>query len=241
MKTLIVAVLATLVLVPCAPARADDGALMPFVAEYAVHYGSMTVGKARTELRRAPMQGRWTIETVSNARGLAKLLVGSTVVQRSDFSLDGMGVRPIHYSLDDGTSETSDDIVLDFDWLAGRVRGVAEDEPVDVPAEPGLQDAGSIQAQLLWHLLAGTPPGDIAMIEKDYVKRYRCTLLRRERLATAIGNLETVVYRSAREGSRKETIYWYAPSLGFAMVRMENRRDGKVGFNLHIRRYDQNG
>jgi hypothetical protein len=77
------------------------------------------------------------------------------------------------------------------------------------------------------------------MIEKDRVKRYQYTLLRRERLKTAIGELDTVVYRSARSGSGRETLFWYAPALGYALVRAEQHRDGKRAFRTTIRRYQQ--
>ena len=76
------------------------------------------------------------------------------------------------------------------------------------------------------------------MIEKDKVKYYRYTFLRRERIATAIGELETVVYRSARDGSTRETITWHAPKLGFAAVQAEQRSDGKRGFQTAIRRFE---
>ena len=64
-------------------------------------------------------------------------------------------------------------------------------------------------------------------------------LLRRERLKTAIGELDTVVYRSARSGSGRETLFWYAPTLGYALVRAEQHRDGKRAFRTTIRRYQQ--
>jgi hypothetical protein len=46
-----------------------------------------------------------------------------------------------------------------------------------------------------------------------------------------------VVYRSTREGSSRETLFWYAPALGFTMVQAEQRRDGKRAFQTYIRSY----
>lgn len=233
-----IAVSLALVLAHAAPAPAAADALEPFVAEYEVRYGSLTVGSSRTELRRAPEAGQWNIETLSDASGLARLVASGTLSQRSTFELDGAGLRPLLYRFDDGTRRTGRDVALEFDWRAGRVRGTAEDEPVDLPGEPGLQDGGSIQAFVQLCLRAGREPGLVAMIEKDYVKHYRYTLLRREQLKTALGTLDTVVYSSTREGSTRETIFWYAPALGWAMVQAEQRRDGKRGFQTYIRRYE---
>jgi len=239
MKAFILATQAALSLLLATPARADDGALGPFVAEYDVRYGSMSVGSSRTELRRGPEAGRWHIESLSEASGLARLVASGTLSQRSTFELDGDGLRPLSYRFDDGTRRTGRDVTLDFDWRGARVRGTAEDEAVDLPAPAGLQDAASIQALVMLRLRAGAEPGLVAMIEKDYVKQYRYTLLRRERLKTALGTFDTVVYRSARENSSRETIFWYAPSLGYAMIQAEQRRDGKRAFQTYIRRYEK--
>lgn len=228
--------LAAIVLALAAPVRADDLALEPFVAAYDVRYGSMSVGSSSTELRRAAL-GRWEWVSRSEASGLARLVASGTLSQHSVFELGAAGVRPLSYRFDDGTHRTGRDVSLDFDWREARVRGTAENEAVDLPAGPGLQDAASIQALVMLQLKSGAEPGLVAMIEKDYVKQYRYTLLRRERLKTAIGTLDTVVYRSSREGSSRETIFWYAPSLGYAMVQAEQRRDGKRAFQTYIRSY----
>jgi hypothetical protein len=93
-----------------------------------------------------------------------------------------------------------------------------------------------MQALVLARLRTGQEPGTVAMVEKDKVKYYRYTLLRRETLKTAIGDVETVVYRAARDGSDRETITWYAPKLGFAAVQAQQLTDGKRGFQTYIRR-----
>ncbi|MGQ0428326.1 MAG: DUF3108 domain-containing protein [Gammaproteobacteria bacterium] len=241
MRFWVAALLASALAAQTAASQDGDAGLAPYVAVYDVRYKSMGVGTSRTELRRAPQPGRWIIETRSDASGLAKLIASGTILQRSIFDFDGGTTRPLSFLLDDGTAATGDDVALEFDWRAGRVRGTAENESVDVPAEPGLQDVGSIQALVQARLRAGAEPGAISMIEKDYVKRYRYTLLRRERLRTAIGELDTVVYRSSREGSKRETIFWYAPQLGYAMVYAEQRRDGRRALQTSIRRFERGG
>ncbi|HEX2363430.1 MAG TPA: DUF3108 domain-containing protein, partial [Bradyrhizobium sp.] len=153
------------------------------------------------------------------------------------FQLDGIGLRPLSYQFDDGTTRSARDVMLKFDWGAGRVTGLAEGSPVDVAVEPGLQDAASHQAMVQMLLGSGAEPGTIPTIEKDHIKYYRFTLLRRERLATTLGVLDTVVFRSSRDGSTRENIFWYAPELDYLMVQGEQRRDGKRLFQMYIRNY----
>jgi Protein of unknown function (DUF3108) len=239
MKSMASALVALVAMLRPLTGGAADAALAPFVAEYDVRYGSMAVGTSRTELTRSAPEGRWVIESRSTASGFARMIAGGTLVQRSTFEASAEGLKPISYSFDDGTKRTGRDVQLEFDWGTKRVHGTAEDEPVDLAASEGLQDAASMQALVLARLRSGAEPGSIPMIEKDRIKVYRYTLLRRERLTTAVGELDTVVYRSAREGSDRETISWFAPELGYAVVQAEQRINGKRrGFQTLIRSYE---
>ncbi len=241
MKALALVTLAAMLSLASAAPRAADGGLTPFIAEYEVRYGNLTVGTSRTELARGAEERSWIIESQSNARGFARIIASGTLTQRSRFDADASGLRPLSYRFDDGTKRTGHDVTLEFDWRSGRVTGVAEDEPVSIAVEPGLQDAASIQALVTFRLRAGVDPGTIPMIEKDRIKRYRYTLVRRERLKTAIGEYDTVVYRSTRDGSNRETLSWYAPALGYALLRAEQHRDGERTFQTQIRSYQSGG
>lgn len=224
-----------LMLLTTVPAAAADAGLAPFVADYDVKYGHLSVGSSRTALSRDG--AGWVMETSTNAWGLYRIVHGGTIRQHSRFELEAGGTRPASYRFDDGTDDTDHDVSLEFDWPANRVRGIAEDKRVDIAAVAGLQDSASMQALVVARLRAGLDPGTIAMIEKDKVKYFRYTFLRRETLKTAIGDVETVVYRSARDGSSRETITWHAPKLGFAAVQAQQVIAGKLGFQTYIRRY----
>ncbi len=237
MKLGMILILAAITAVNADSAAAEEMPLAPFVAEYDVKYGNFSVGTSRTELRRSSNPGAWQIESRTKARGLARLIAGGTLVQSSVFQLAADGLRPHSYRFNDGTRRTDRDISLDFDWVVGRVRGTAEDEAVDIESESGLQDAASMQAFVQLRLNRGLEPGVIAMIEKDRIKYYHYTLLRRERLTTAIGEFDTLVYRSARDGKSRETLLWYAPALGNVTVQAEQRQDGKRLLQTYIRVY----
>jgi hypothetical protein len=237
MKFVPIAMLVALLALHTPQLLADGPHLAPYVAEYDVKYGSMSVGTSRTELRRSATPGQWLMESRTTASGLARLMANGTLSQLSTFELEAGGIRPLNYRFDDGTKKTEKDVTLDFDWATGRVKGVAEDEPVDIASESGLQDTASMQAFVLLRLIGGAEPGVIPMIEKDKIKYYRYTLLRRERLKTALGEFDTLVYRSARDGKQRETLLWYAPALGYASVQAEQREDGKRMFQTYIKAY----
>jgi hypothetical protein len=239
MKALATACLALGAAISAAASSAPEPLVTPFVAEYEVRYGRIPGGTSRTVLARAGAD--WVIETTVTASGIARMIAPGTIRQRSEFGFGEDAVRPVRYEFDDGTKRTDRDVKLEFDWRAGRVRGVAEDVPVDLAVVPGLQDAATMTVLATARLRAGREPGTIPMIEKDQVKHYRHTLLRREKLATALGELDTVVYVSTREGSSRETMTWHAPGLGFAVVQAQQLVKGKLGFHTRIRSYVTEG
>jgi hypothetical protein len=183
--------------------------------------------------------GAYVYASRANARGLFRAVFNEEITQTSWLQLTAQGVRPLRYRADDGTSDTKRDISLEFDWSAGRARGTAEDKPVDVAIDPGVQDAMSIQLALLIDLLRGQKPQTYRLIDKGKIKEYVYTYQGEERLKTALGEVDTVIYTSQRAGSKRLTRTWYAPSLGYVAVRGEQVKDGKREWVMDIRTLDR--
>lgn len=102
---------------------------------------------------------------------------------------------------------------------------------------PNAQDPVSIQIATMVALMNGRQPGEIPLIESPRVKHYRYTYERAERLVTAAGTFDTLVYRSVRLGSSRETELWLAPSLDYLAVQVEQRRKGRRLFAMYLSRY----
>jgi hypothetical protein len=73
------------------------------------------------------------------------------------------------------------------------------------------------------------------MLDKDRIKEYTYTYEGEARLKTNLGELDTVIYRSQRAGSKRVTRTWYAPALGYVAVRGEQVREGKREWLMEIR------
>lgn len=219
------------------PANASS-APQPYTASYAVVWRGFNAGTTELGLARES-DGAYVYASRANARGLFRAVFNEEITQTSWLQLTAQGVRPLRYRADDGTSDTKRDISLDFDWSAGRARGTAEDKPVDVAIDPGVQDAMSIQLALLIDLLRGQKPQTYRLIDKDKIKEYVYTYQGEERLKTALGEVDTVIYTSQRTGSKRLTRTWYAPSLGYVAVRGEQVKDGKREWVMDIRTLDR--
>lgn len=82
--------------VPSASAEPSDPPPMPFDSHYRIEVGGLPVGELTRELR--VQNGRFVLETVSEATGLAALFMGRRIEESTEFVLDASGrVQPLAY------------------------------------------------------------------------------------------------------------------------------------------------
>lgn len=230
----LLALLGALLATAGAAADQSPDPLKPFSAAFEVVYRGMNAGTTTLELTQEGGD-RWRYISRTNARGVFRLALAGEIRQTSQFTLGASGPRPLRYVADDGTEDIQRDIRLDFDWKAGRVRGTAEAQPVDVPLREGLQDGMSVQVALIRALTAGERPRRFFLIDKDDIKEYLYEQEGSSRIKTPAGELDTVIWSSRRPGSDRVTRVWYAPSLGFTPVQAERRRGGKVEWSMRLK------
>jgi Protein of unknown function (DUF3108) len=206
----------------------------PFKVTFTVEWHGMTAGTSVLELTRKGA-AEWTYKSTNNARGFFRIAIPDTITQVSNFKVENGTIVPTSYVGDDGSSDTSKDVSLKFDWDAHKVTGTAENKPVDQPLTSGVQDSLSVQVALMCALAAGNTPTSFRLIDKDEVKEYQYTREGDAKLDTAVGKLDTVVYRSQKSGSNRYTRLWIAPSLGYLPVRAEQAKRDKRELQLTIR------
>jgi hypothetical protein len=192
----------------------------------------MTVALSTLRLQQRP-DGTWVYDSKSEPRGIGRMFSERPTMQ-SIMRVTEAGVQPLSYHADDGTSSASRAADVKFDWESGRVTGVYEDVKVDMPAKPGIQDDLSVQIALMNELLRGRTPDKFLLLNKDSVREYRYVREREETVSTRLGSLQTVVYRSEKEGSPRVTRFWCTPSLGFIPVRVEQKRGDDVEWRMDI-------
>lgn len=218
-------------------AETSDGALtmpQPFTTTYDLEWRGMGAGTSTLELARIG-GNEYSYRSTNVARALFRFAFPNPITQASRFVFEGGVIKPTSYHADDGTSKRDKDIDLEFDWRRMRATGTSEQKPVDVPLQPGTQDALSGQVSLMMELSAGRSPQGFLLFDKTEVKEYRYVREGTATLDTPLGKLETVIYHSERTGSSRITRLWLAPSLGYLPVRGEQLRNGRREFGLAIR------
>ncbi len=220
-----------------APA-ASAADLVPFTATYGIEWRGMNAGVAQLKLSRKDGD-IWAYESHNNARGLFRMALPGEVTQSTEFRVRDGRIEPLHFVGEDGTSNTDKDVELRFDWKAGRATGRAENEAVDLAIERGTQDGMSVQIALIHELNQGRTPATFLMVDKNVVKDYEYTHEGSETVQTALGPIETQIYRSRRPDSQRGTWFWCAPSYGYVPVKVERRNGRKVDWSISIRKLER--
>ncbi len=219
-------------------ALADPSGPAPFTAVYALEWHGVTAGRSTLSLEQTG-SGAYEYRSVNRARGIFRLAFPDPISERSVFTFVDGHVEPLSYMEDNGPAKAGQNVTLQFDWKAERVRGMQDGKPVDQPLEPGTQDPLSVQIELMRELAAGRSPTRFLLFDKDEAEQYHYTRERAESLDTPLGRIDTVIYRSDRPGSDRVMRLWLAPSLGYLPLQAERRRKGKIEFSLHIRELEK--
>ena len=220
------------------PAIAESAALKAHEITYHFEFHGLSGGDLKLTLKHDTEPDHWIYETRANPSFLARLVVSSESLERSWFKVTAEGVEPLHYKLDDGTSKHGDDAEFRYDWEHGRVAGTVRGAALDLATVPGLQDVMSIRAAPMADLLAGRELREYAMLDGREVKHYVYTRGGTEKIKTALGEVDTVIVNSDRKGAdghARMWRYWYAPSLNWLPVRIEQRADGQARMTLTVR------
>lgn len=217
-------------------AHADD--LKPFQVSYTWVWHGATV--ALSTLTFSHDSGdTWSYASSSEPRGIGHLYPLHPTL-RSTMQVDGTDVKPLTYHADAGSSSSSRNADVKFDWSANHASGTYEDATVDLTLKPGVQDDLSVQIAMLVQLQHGDTPSNLSMIDKNSIRDYTYKREGEETITTALGPIDTVVYASRHTGSPRTTRFWCAPSKGYLPVKVEQKRIDDVEWTMEIQSLKQN-
>lgn len=209
-STLLLSLLAPLVVHADAPS---------FSAEYELSRGIVALGRMTRELRIGD-DSRYVFRSTMETRGLVSLFSNARVLETSTGRIDDAQFRPETYRYEKGDAKR--DFKLGFDYAAGRVHR-ADGHAWSAEMPPDLLDKLAYQAQLMVDLPAQPTVIEYAIADRDKLKTYEIRNLGRETLDTALGRIDAVKVQRSKLNSKRRTLVWFAPDLGWIPVQVEHR------------------
>lgn len=211
-------------------AAADE--LSPFEISFGWSYHGLSVAVSKLKLEQRDAE-TWVYTSESQPRGIG-YLYPERPRMTSVMRVTADGVQPLHYTATAGTSSTRRDIDVTYDWQKMRVTGVYEGSKMDMALKPGTQDDLSVQIAMMVALLRGKTPDTFLLLNKTSVRLHHYTREDAQTIATKIGEVHTIVYRSVAEYSPRATRFWCAPERGYIPMRVQQKKDDSVEWTMQI-------
>jgi hypothetical protein len=210
---------------------APTSTAQPLIAEYRASYEVRHDGRRAADVEfsvAATGDGEYLYRSVTEARGLLKLIAPKPATETSRVRLAGNELRSLHFDYVDGSRKGEDSFSIAFDERAGEIRVTRGDGAQSLPLESDLLDRGSLQIAVMRDLAACRLPGPYRWVDEDGIRTYRYERLEDQVAETGAGEFETIRLRQLREGSSRESILWLAPSQSFVPVIVEQSDDGEI-------------
>ena len=221
-------------------ARAADE-LPGYHAAYEAYDRGRAVGDAEFSVTLVDSEaGIYEFRSETRVRGLYRLFVPRPVEEISVFVLENGQIRPLTYSLRDGTRRGRNSFDMEFDWDSGRAAVTAGEVRVEPRLLPGTLDRGSLQAALM--LLGDDFSSEqLTLLDKDGPETHELRAAGEETLDTPLGRLRTRKLVQQRLGSSRRTLVWLAPDFHGLPVRIERQNDGatRAAFQLQEVRWHE--
>lgn len=200
-----------------------------YVAKYEAYYTGMHVGKSTRALH-TKADGSYEL----SVDGKSTILIFSAKThEHSKGTWKGKEIKPKEYLYKYKRPGKKKRTELVFDWAKRKVKELSENKawenkvwPLTLP--DGANDNLSYQLAMRQDLINGKRKNlSYKVIRHGRVKTYAFSYLGKERIHTALGDVDSLKLTRLKNKDNWTTL-WVAPTLNYALVRLEHFDDGKI-------------
>ena len=196
----------------------------PFVANYSVAKGSMTLGNLHTSLK---LNGnRYSYHKFTKATGVAALLTGIKITENTDGKVSGRNIQPTSYLFNQ--SRRSKSKIDRIQFTGNSANGNYKNKPYKMATNANTQDRASLELVLARDLSLNKPHLSYSVVERGNKKQYTFQKLGNEKIKTPAGTFNAVKVKVIRADKKRETIFWLAKETDYMPVKIHHREKNDV-------------
>ena len=203
-----------------------------FDVEYTLPARGLLVGRSSWLLDIYNDHLVYAVET--KAVGLAALFSNDHILESSRWLRIENVLRPHQYRYDRSGGRKEKQVTVDFNWRELSVTNTSHGKTWEMAIPDNAIDKMSYVIAMMQGLEAGQRSFEYAVADGGKLKQYTLEVTGNERVATTLGEFDTMVVLRRRSDSDRETTFWCAPRLRHLPIRVEHREpDGEgVGGNI---------
>ena len=178
---------------------------------------------------------RWTYRIESNSAGIFKIKKDNRVEQ-SSFIKNNETLVTLKYTFKKTTKEKKENIETNFSNKNNYAFTIKDDLELEHLDLSNPFDRLSVQIDIKDQIKNGIYNKEYSVIDKGRVRKYYFSLFGYEDIETIFGMTETLIIRKKIEGSKRNTLTWYAINHDFIPVMIKQYRKNSLKFNAKLKK-----
>lgn len=151
---------------------------------------------------------------------------GQVIPQRYRYTLEGFAIR-------------NRSRAIDFNWPSEAINGSYDGDRFTIDTEPGALDPLGFQLQMSQDLKAGKTEMSYAVVDKRGYDYDKFAVIGEEVVDSKVGSVDTIKVEKVRgEGSKRETLMWFAPELDYLLIRLVQTEPDGTQYEVNIESAD---
>ena len=161
------------------------------------------------------------------------------IEENATFTYSKKGIIPKHYVYRRNVLGQNRETEITYNQKKHVAAGNKDSKPFTVPLKGGELDAGTYMLALADDIARGYEEPCYDVVSDDGSELFCFRVIGKEILKTALGKLDTIVVERLRKpNSPRHTQFWFAPSLHYAIAKLEHQeKKGSTAYSLEITYY----
>ncbi len=208
----------------------SHSSIKPFKAEYSAHRFGKKLGYATLELMPAA-DGLFRLDYYSK---VSVFFLSDKRSETSIFSIKNQNITPKTYIYKRTGTGSKKNIGIEFLADTQQIR-INQSDPISWQGQLDNQ-LYRLDAQL--QLAQGKTEFAYDIINsRGQLRHYKVKVVGKERLSLPYGELESIKLRLERENTSRETLAWFAPSLNYQLVKLQQFKDGDEQGEIRLKSF----
>ncbi|MDO6569121.1 DUF3108 domain-containing protein [Alteromonas sp. 1_MG-2023] len=212
-------------------ANVSENSLQPYEAVYTAYKWGDDVGEAHIKLE-ALSNAQYSLTYSSK---VSKFFLSDKRYEHSIFKVEDSAVLPIEYHYTRTGTGPDKNLTVNFNTNSGG-KVVVKDG--DEFAWNGQFDNQIYRVDLANQLASGETNLTYDFVNyRGELRTYGVEVVGNENLSLPYGEFETVKVKLIRDSKTRETFAWFAPSLNYTLVRLQQFKDGEEQGDIKLKSY----
>ena len=201
-----------------------EAAVNAYQASYSVANSGLTVGDTTVSL--SFTGSGYTFQKLTKANGVAALLSGDTLTERSTGSKQGNKLQTQQYLYQHKSRRKSKLDQYSF-TTAAEVKGNLDKTAYSLKVPNGTIDPMLVELRLMEDVAANRPL-KYSITERGKLKTFQFQRLGKETITTSLGKYACEKVQMTRDNGERQTTLWLAPELGYVPAQIQHNEKGNI-------------